>query len=161
MTLDPILSASFVIQLHVASAICAVTLGPMALLRRSRDVWHRRLGYTWVLTMAITAVSSFWISDQPVFGPFGPIHILSVITLVGLWRSIAAAKRKDIVAHRRGMETLYFWAMGIAGLFTFLPGRRMNGVFFANMPIAGFVIATGAIGGLLMLYYIRQKRSAI
>jgi uncharacterized membrane protein len=161
MTLDPILTAPLIIQLHVVGAICAIVLGPMALFRRSRDIWHRRLGYAWVMAMAFTAVSSFWISEAPIIGLFGPIHALSVLTIYGLWRGISAARAGNIAAHRGQMQGLYFWAMGVAGLFTFLPGRRMNSVFFDMAPLAGFIAMAVVIGGVLVVFGMTQKHRTI
>jgi uncharacterized membrane protein len=44
MTFDILIAAGPVITLHVVAAILAVLLGPMALYRRSRDIWHRVAG---------------------------------------------------------------------------------------------------------------------
>lgn len=161
MTLEPLLHAPFAVQLHVFSAISAVVLGPLALFRRSRDIWHRRLGRIWAVVMMMTAASSFWISDAPMIGPFSPIHGLSVFTLFGLWQGISAARAGDIKSHQGHMKNLYFWAIGIAGIFTFLPGRRMNTVFFADDPSVGFTTMAVVIGAGLVAYMIVQRRSAI
>lgn len=157
MTVEPLLAASLAIQIHVFSAICAVFVGPLALFRNSRDRWHKRLGYFWVVAMFMAATSSFAILESPMIGPFSIIHGLSVFTLWGLWEGIRAIKRGDIARHRGQMRALYFWALGVAGLFTFIPGRRMNRVFFPDMPETGFVIAAVVIGGLLT-WYVAQSR---
>lgn len=161
MTIDPILTAPAFVQMHVLSALIAVVLGPVVLARKSRDKWHKRCGYIWVMAMALTALSSFWISDIPMIGPFGPIHILSVITLYGLAQAIMAIRAGRRDAHQKYMKALYFWAIGVAGLFTFLPGRRMNTVFFAHNPEVGFAVMAVLIGGGLGLYIIREKNVAI
>lgn len=160
MTLDPILAAPFAVQFHVVSALIAVTLGPMALLRRSRDRWHRRLGKAWVLAMFCTAASSFAISGFPVLGPFGPIHILSVLTFWGLWQGVNAARKGNIARHQREMRNLYFWAIGVAGMFTFLPERRMNQVVFPNNPQEGFWLIVALIGSGLVYYALNSRRNA-
>lgn len=160
MTFDPILYAPFAIQLHIAAALCAIALGPIALWRRSRDKWHKRFGYAWVGAMAATAVSSFAILDRPFFGPFSPIHALSLFTIFGLWKGIVAAKQGRIQAHQQEMRGLYFWAMGVAGLFTFLPGRRISMIFFANNPMQGFAIMTCIIGAVLAWYsFVNRSHS--
>jgi uncharacterized membrane protein len=138
MILTPILTAPFVIQLHVVAALCAIVLGPMAMLRHSRDVWHKRLGRAWVAAMLVTASSSFLINEARVIGPYSPIHLLSVLTLWGLWQIVADARAGQIAAHRRGVLALYTMALGVAGLFTLLPGRRMSDVFFPSAPWLGF-----------------------
>jgi len=162
MTLDPILTASLPIQIHVASAICAVILGPIALLRRSRDIWHRRFGKAWVVVMFMTAASSFAISEFRVFGPFGPfgpIHMLSCLTIYGLWQSVKAARGGNIARHQAEMRNLYFWAIGIAGIFTFLPGRRMNRAFFESAPQLGFGLVLVLISGGLAVYFVHSRKA--
>ena len=57
------------------------------------------------------------------------------------------------------MRSLYFWAMGVAGLFTFLPGRRMNAVFFGDAAMQGFLLMAGLIGaGLAWYAYISRRQ---
>jgi len=148
MTLTPLLSASPVIQAHVICAILAIVLGPVALLRRSRDRWHRRLGQAWVAAMAGTALTSFFINEIRTIGPFSAIHILSVITLVSLWEGVAAARAGRIAEHRVAMLRLYTIAIAIAGVFTLMPGRRMSETLFATAPWTGFagVAVVAALG---------------
>ena len=159
MTLDSILTAPPLVQVHIVAALSAILLGPMALWRRSRDKWHKRLGYSWVIAMAVTALSSFGISGIKLIGPFSPIHALSVLTIFGLWQGINAARKRRIAEHRKAMQSLYFWAMGIAGLFTFLPGRRMNEVFFSAAPVAGFIVMALFIGAALIWYLLSQRQA--
>lgn len=159
MTLAPLLSAPFFVQLHVCAALCAIVIGPMALWRKSRDRWHKRLGYTWVIAMAVTALSSFGISVDPIIGPFSPIHFLSVFTIWGLWQGLTAARQRNIPKHQGNMRNLYFWALGVAGLFTFLPGRRMNTVFFADAPMVGFAVVAILIGSMLLRYAYVSRRA--
>jgi hypothetical protein len=46
------------------------------------------------------------------------------------------------------MRNLYLQALILAGIFTFLPGRRMNAVFFSQNPELGLPVAAGL--GLLL-----------
>ncbi len=102
--------------------------------------------------MAVTALSSFDIRGSLLPIPVSPIHALSVVTICGLWQGIRAIRQGRIADHQREMRSLYFWVMGVAGLFTFLPGRRMNAVFFADAPLQGFWLMTGLIGTGLAWY---------
>ena len=110
--------------------------------------------------MAVTASSSFGILDIWVIGPFSPIHALSVFTLWSLWQGVNAARQRRIAAHQQTMKGLYFWAMGVAGLFTFLPGRIMNQMFFDAAPLAGFVVLACLVGTGLGWYVYSERRSA-
>ncbi len=122
MTLDPLMAAPPIVQAHVALALLSVLLGPPALFRRRRDRWHRLLGRAWVAAMAGTALSSFLITETRSLGPFSMIHILSVLTLIGLWEGVAHARAGRIAEHRRAMLTVFSGAIGGAGLFIFFPG---------------------------------------
>lgn len=130
MSLSPLLSASPVIQIHAFAAIFAFVLGAVVLFRRKGDRPHKRLGTIWVALMGVVAVSSFFIWTIRLFGPFSPIHLLSIVTLAGLWKAIAFARRRNIKGHMRTMQMLYLGALIIAGWFTFMPGRIMNHVVF-------------------------------
>lgn len=161
MTLIPILNAPFLVQLHVLAAVCAVLLGPLVLWRRSRDKWHKRLGRAWVVAMLATAVTSFGIMDIRLIGPFSPIHGISAFTIWSLWQGVTAARAGRIAEHQQTMQSLYFWAMGVAGLFTFLPGRRMNEVFFGQAPMAGFFVLAVLVGGGLAWYSYRSRKAPV
>lgn len=148
MTLDPLMAAPPIVQAHVALALMSVLLGPPALFRRRRDRWHRLLGRAWVAAMAGTALSSFLITEIRSLGPFSMIHILSVLTLIGLWEGVAHARAGRIAEHRRAMLTVFSGAIGGAGLFIFFPGRRISETLFPAAPWAGFacvavVVAVG------------------
>jgi uncharacterized membrane protein len=163
MSLAPLLEAGPVIQGHVASARLALTLGPVAIYRKSRDVRHRAAGVLWVLAMLSTALSSFFIHDARVWGPCSPIHLLSVLTLIGLVQGLRHLRAGRIQAHGRAMKGLYIQALILAGAFTFLPGRRMSAAVFPGAPQAGFgaVLILGLILGLVMAGLLWRDPSSV
>ena len=144
----PILHASPAIQVHTAAALFAIVLGPAAIWRRSRDRWHRIAGYAWVTAMAVTALSAALIFQIRVIGPFSPVHALIPVTLWSLWRGIAHVRAGRIDAHRAALQSLYVYALGVAGLFTFLPGRTMNNVFFGGGSWVGFFGVLALLPGI-------------
>lgn len=147
MTLDPIFGAPLEIQVHIYSAIPAIVLGPIAIYRKKRDFIHKCVGYSWVASMLVLALSSFFIRGWALVGPFGPIHLLSVFVLYGLFEGVRDARARRIDAHKAGMQDLYWWAIGIAGLLTLLPGRRMSSMLFGESETLGFwVIGCGFVG---------------
>lgn len=145
------------VQVHILFAVAAFLLGPVALLRRSRDRVHKGAGYLWVLAMTGTAVSSFWIHGFTVVGPFGPIHLLSLYVLWGLWQGVRHARAGDIAAHRATMRGLYLGAMLGAGLFTLLPGRRMSAMLFPDAPWTGFAGAAVLVMAVLVAMQLRGR----
>jgi uncharacterized membrane protein len=82
--------------------------------------------------MAAVAVSSLWIHQIRLFGPWSPIHLLSIFTLVMLPLGVWRAHRHDVNAHRWTMIGIFTGALVIAGLFTFVPGRIMHTVLFGS-----------------------------
>lgn len=82
--------------------------------------------------MALVAVSSFWIHQIRLVGPWSPIHLLSIFTLTMLPLAVWKAHRHDVTAHRRVMIFLFTGALVIAGLFTVVPGRIMHTVLFGS-----------------------------
>ncbi len=132
MSLAPLLNASPVIQVHAFAAMGAFALGAVQLAAPKGTIPHRTLGWIWVVLMLTVAVSSFWIHDIRMFGPFSAIHLLSILTLVMLPLAVLAARRHRVVAHRKGMISIFLGALVIAGLFTFMPGRIMYQVAFGG-----------------------------
>ncbi|MBB4063446.1 DUF2306 domain-containing protein [Gellertiella hungarica] len=130
MTLEPLLSAPLAVQLHVATVLPAAVLGAYLLARPKGTPRHRFLGRIWMVLMVLTSLSSFFIHTIRLAGPFSPIHLLSLMTLAGCVQAIRAARRGDIRAHRRAVTWMYAGGIGVAGLFTMLPGRIMHAVVF-------------------------------
>ena len=154
MTLDPLLHASPVIQIHAAAAILALVLGGVVLFRRKGDRPHRFSGRLWVGLMAVVALSSFFIWTIRLWGPFSPIHLLSILTLVLLWRGVGYARRHNIRLHRRVMQATYLLGLVITGLFTFYPGRIMYRVAFGpegatpeKLVVFALLVALASLAG--------------
>jgi uncharacterized membrane protein len=82
--------------------------------------------------MLIVAVSSFWIHNLHVWGPWSPIHLLSILTLTMLPYGVIMARRHVIVGHKLTMLGMFAGALVIAGIFTFAPGRIMHRVLFGG-----------------------------
>ena len=123
---------SLPIVVHLATVLSALLLGPVVLLRRKGDRWHRRLGRVWVLLMVVTALASTFIRSPGagLFGTgFSALHLFTVWTLicapVGVW--LAWSKR--IAAHQGVMTGLYI-GLVLAGSFTLIPGRLLGTFVF-------------------------------
>ncbi|GLK71616.1 DUF2306 domain-containing protein [Ancylobacter dichloromethanicus] len=132
MDLAPLLDASPAIRLHAFSAIAALGLGTVQFVAPKGTLPHRSFGWLWSGLMATVAVSSFWISGMRWIGPFGPIHLLSLLVVVTLPLALLRAHRGDVAGHAAGMTGLFYWGLIAAGLFTFWPGRIMNQVLFGG-----------------------------
>lgn len=127
--LSRIAAAPTVVQIHLTAALTALAIGIVLMARVKGTALHKLLGWTWVLAMGTTAVSSLFIRElNP--GHFSFIHLLSGWTIVGLPGAVYAIKRGKVAAHRRAMTGMFVGGLLIAGLFTFIPGRLMWSVFF-------------------------------
>ncbi|MFG1497950.1 DUF2306 domain-containing protein [Saccharospirillum sp. HFRX-1] len=117
---------STVTTLHACAALIAVILGTLALTTRKGSWLHRLSGYCWVVLLTGVAISSFWLRTLPWFpGGFGPIHILSVYTLICLVCGVIAARKHRVKTHRSIMLCTHWGLLG-AGIFTLLPHRLMG-----------------------------------
>ena len=132
MTLAPLLNANLAIQFHVSAVSIAVVLTPIQLLLQRGSAAHRLIGRIWIFAMALTALSSFFISSIWLLGPFSPLHILSLVTLLSLLNAYRAGRRGDVENHRWTVLSLVFFALFGAGIFTLLPGRIMHNVIFGS-----------------------------
>lgn len=110
------------VVVHIATVVPAIPLGLYMLVARKGGKRHRLLGRVWLALMVATAIASFFIRHMN-DSSFSPIHLLSVLTLVGATRVIATARRGDFQAHRRTVTSLFAGSLIVAGLFTFVPGR--------------------------------------
>jgi uncharacterized membrane protein len=130
MSLAPLLSAAPAVPLHAFAAMAAFVLGLVQFAAPKGSLPHRTLGWIWVGLMAGVAISSFWIHTIRMVGPWSPIHLLSILTLLMLPLAVWKAHSHQVPAHRRAMIMLFSGALVVAGLFTLLPGRIMHQVVF-------------------------------
>ena len=132
MSLAPLLQAEPVIQIHAFAAMGAFALGLIQFAAPKGTLPHRTIGWIWVALMAVIALSSFFINEIEMVGPFSPIHLLSIFTLVMLPLAVLHARRHNVKRHRGAMIGIFVGALVIAGAFTFVPGRIMHAVAFGG-----------------------------
>jgi len=130
MNLAPFLAAPAAIQVHVLAAALALGLGISQFLLPKGSPRHRLIGWIWVIAMAAVCATAFFIYELQVWGRWSPIHVLAFVTLVSLVGAVRAARRGQIVRHKRIMSLLFALALVVTGLFTLLPGRLMHQVLF-------------------------------
>jgi uncharacterized membrane protein len=132
MTLAPLLQATPAIQIHAFAAMAAFALGIIQLSAPKGTLPHRTLGWLWVALMLVVCITAFFIHAIRLWGPWSPIHLLAIFTLIMLPFGVLAAHRHAVERHRRAMIGLFSGALVIAGLFTFAPGRIMHAVLFGH-----------------------------
>jgi uncharacterized membrane protein len=130
VTLAPLLNATPAIQIHAFTAMAALAIGAVQLAAAKGTRPHRSIGWIWVALMFVVAASSLFIHELRMWGPWSPIHLLSIYVLITLPLAVLAAHRHANERHRRAMVGLFVGGLVIAGLFTFYPGRIMHTVLF-------------------------------
>jgi uncharacterized membrane protein len=161
MTLDPFLTATPHLQVHIVSALIGLTLGPIVLYHPRRDRLHKVLGYVWVTAMAAVAISAFWI--EAFWSPFyfGPLHGFALLTLWSLWHGVRAAVARDFKTHRAVFRSLYSNGLIIAGTLTFLPGRTINHIVFEERAELGWVVIAALLAWVLYRLAAPRLRSGL
>ena len=124
------------IAVHMAAALTAIGLGPVALWARKgstqRPKLHRAFGYAWVTMMLVAAVSAIFIRDYslPNIAGYTPIHVFVPVTFFFLFRALQALATSNIAGHRAAMQKLYVSACLVAGGFTLLPNRYLGNLIW-------------------------------
>jgi uncharacterized membrane protein len=114
------------IAVHLSSALGALALGVVMVLRAKGTLSHRLLGRVWVALMSVAALSSFWLTGLS--EGFSVIHLLSVWTLVAMALAIYFIRKGRVKHHKRFMVGTFLGLAG-AGVGALMPGRTLFLVF--------------------------------
>lgn len=120
---------SAAVVVHVGAVLPALPLGLTVLLTRKGGARHKLLGRIWMALMLVTALSALFIRHLN-HGSFSWIHLFVPLAVVTIVRAVAAARRGDILAHKRHLAGMFLGALLIPGLFSFMPGRMMGAWLF-------------------------------
>jgi len=116
--------------IHLAAVVPAVVIGVVQLTAPKGTRPHKRLGWIWVLAMAVAALSSFWIMEQRKDAGWSVIHLLSVWVLIALSLAIWHIRRGNVRAHKRYMVGTLLGLAG-AGIGALMPGRFLAVTFLS------------------------------
>ncbi|MEL6360920.1 MAG: hypothetical protein AAFR21_07525 [Pseudomonadota bacterium] len=148
MSLVPLLSAPWHIQVHAFAAMAALVLGIIQFAAPKGTVPHRVIGPVWVILMATVIVSAVFIvhpraPGEPITAHFTFIHYIFIpLTTFGLVGGLIRIFRggPDMKRHGGSFMGIFIGGLVIAGFFTFMPGRIMHDVVFdkrlSDNPIA-------------------------
>lgn len=117
------------VALHLATVIPAFALGAWQLAAPKGTRPHRVIGWLWVLAMATTAITSFWITGINSGGRWSAIHLLSAFVLFTLAASLWYVRRGNVRAHRKFMVGTMLGVTG-AGIGALMPGRFLAQLLF-------------------------------
>ncbi len=113
-----------IVWFHLLTIVTALSLTPWLLFQRRGTRLHRRFGWAWATAMMATALASLFVRTED--GGWSPIHILSVITIIGVPSAIWRARVHDVSGHRLSMRLLITGALILAGVFTFPFDRTLG-----------------------------------
>ena len=122
--LDLLAQQPLKVQIHIAAALLAFSLGLVLFAAPQGTLPHRTLGWIWVVFMTTVAASSLFMTGLN-GNAYSWIHMLSGYVLISLPAGIIAARRHKVLVHQRTMTGMFLGGMVIAGAFTFFPGRLM------------------------------------
>jgi uncharacterized membrane protein len=116
------------IKLHILAAVTALALGGALMAVRKDRLFHRAAGWVWVGLVSLVAGSSLFITSLN-HGRLSLLHLFTGWTLIVLPLAVLAAKRHQVVRHRRTMMGLFFGGFFFNAFIAFIPGRTMWNLF--------------------------------
>ncbi|MEM7728305.1 MAG: DUF2306 domain-containing protein [Pseudomonadota bacterium] len=122
--------ASLAVQIHVLVAFAALAIGLAMFVKRKGTWMHRYGGRTFLLLMLATATSALFIREMNA-GGLSWIHLFVPLTFFASWETVHYIRKGDVRRHRRAVMGLFFGALLIPGIVSFLPGRTMWMIFLS------------------------------
>ncbi|MCS4593124.1 DUF2306 domain-containing protein [Brevibacterium sediminis] len=114
---------SLFIAIHAIAATGVVLLGPIQIIRRTKDRKHRFIGRSWVILMYFVCTSGMFIYSLT--GSFTLFHALAIWIFISTTLSVIAIRRGNVRRHIGMMVGSYLGAL-IAGIFAAaVPGREI------------------------------------
>ena len=136
--------------IHFLSAIVAMATGMAVILMKKGTKLHVKIGYSYVVSMAVLNISALLIYD--LFGGFGPFHFMALISFTTVIAGLIPALLKK--PEKKWLEMHYeFMLWSVIGLYaavwseTFTRFFRFSG-FWTLVGIA--TLATVLIGAILL-----------
>ena len=139
MSMQPLLEAPWVIQVHAFAAMSAIILVLIQFVAPKGTMPHKVNGAIWILLMAAVTVSSIFVRPAvypglPLVKWFSWIHIFTLLTGYGIISGVlllikGGPARKG---HASPFIGIFIGGLVIAGAFAFAPGRIMHEVVFGG-----------------------------
>jgi len=138
---------------HLIAALISFALGTMVLVVRKGTVFHKRIGYGYVVAMLMVNLTAFMI--YRLFGGFGIFHVAAIISLVSVILGMVPIYRKNKDWRIHHFSWMYWSVIGLYAAFASEVLTRVP-----ETPFFGMVgIATGLImlGGSLVFRKNKEK----
>ncbi|GJL90386.1 DUF2306 domain-containing protein [Hyphococcus sp.] len=139
MSIQPLLEAPWVIQVHAFAAVAAFLLGVIQLVAPKGTLPHRTLGIVWIMLIVAVTISSIFVRPSlypglPLTKWFSPIHAFTVLTAFGIFGGVSFLLRggPTLKQHKKPFTGIFIGGLVVAGALSFLPGRIMHQVVFGG-----------------------------
>lgn len=133
------MSALFV-AIHAIAASGVVLLGPIQILRRTKDRKHRFIGRSWAILMYFVCVSGMFIYSLT--GSFTVFHALAIWTFIATTLGVIAIRSGKVRRHIFMMVGSYLGAV-TAGIFAaIVPGRDIPRLAVNDPGLLWSLVAT-------------------
>jgi len=132
MNFNLLFESSPAVIIHTICAFLALGLGITMFVRKKGTFSHKMIGRVFVLFMLITAISALWITGLN--GKYWSwIHLFVPLSFYAIWELFYYLRKGNIVKHQKAVKGLFFGALLIPGILSFLPGRLMWHVVFGGV----------------------------
>lgn len=139
MSLDPLLQAPLIVQIHAFGAMAAFALGLVQIAAPKGTLPHKTLGAVWIAIMIVVAASSAFIfrpapAGTPYWERLSFIHLFIPITAFGIVSGVGLLLRGGPAMKRHSWPfiSVFLGGLIVAGALAFLPGRIMHRVVFGG-----------------------------
>jgi uncharacterized membrane protein len=78
--------------LHLVSSVVALMAGAWVLLRNKGGAWHRRIGWTYAVSMLVLNLTALGI--YRLTGTVGPFHVAALLSLLTVVAGVIPARRR-------------------------------------------------------------------
>lgn len=131
MNIDLFLNARPVVIVHTLFAFAALIVGVVMFARKKGTPSHKMIGKVFVVFMAMTALSALFITGlNGKYWSF--IHLFVPLSFYAIWELFHYVRKGDIKKHEKAVKGLFFGALLIPGIISFMPGRLMWHVVFGG-----------------------------
>lgn len=123
---------------HFITAVLALLTGTIVVLNAKGTLFHKRVGYVYVIAMLALNASSFFIVN---FGGFSMFHFFAIVSLLTVFGGMYAALKR----HKNWLAShYYFMSWSVVGLYAAL-WSEIGTRFTTNMKDFWWMVALATV----------------
>jgi uncharacterized membrane protein len=141
-----------IVAIHAIAASGVILLGPIQIIRRTKDRKHRFIGRSWVILMYFVCVSGMFIYSLT--GSFTIFHALAIWTFVSTTWGVIAIRRGNIRRHIGMMVGSYLGALTAGAFAALVPGRDIPKLAVSDPMLLWSLIAAVIVAATAWAVYV-------